>query len=67
MISLPRTGNFTADYAADEAKFDAIEPGRPYWFEGTNVIGVSMDPATTRPILPDDSGDTHGWARRPRC
>ena len=60
MISLPRTGNFTADYAADEAKFDAIEPGQPYWFEGTNVIGVSMDPATTRPILPDDSGDTHG-------
>jgi hypothetical protein len=60
IITLTRTGNFAADYAADKAKFDAIQPGKPYWFKGTNIIGISFDDSTTRRILPDDSGDTHG-------
>jgi hypothetical protein len=59
-ISLTRTGDFSADYAADRAQWDAVEIGKPYWFEGTNVIGISFDPSTSRPILPDDERDTHG-------
>ncbi|MDQ3537689.1 MAG: hypothetical protein M3415_02655, partial [Actinomycetota bacterium] len=60
IINLTRTGDFKADYAADKAKLDAIQPGKAYWFKGTNVIGISFDDSTTRRILPDDSGDTHG-------
>ena len=59
-IQLTRTGNFANDYAADKARvWDKIRPGELYWFKGTNVIAASYDPGT-RPILPDDSADTHG-------
>jgi len=59
-IQLTRTGNFEADYAADKARvWDRIVPGELYWFKGTNIIAAAFDPGT-RPILPDDSGDTHG-------
>jgi hypothetical protein len=60
-IELTRTGNFAADYAADLGRVWAnIRRGEPYWFKGTNVIAVSFVPGT-RPILPDDSADTHGF------
>ena len=60
-IELTRTGNFAADYAADKARvWDKIRRGEPYWFKGTNVIAVSFVPGS-RPILPDDSADTHGF------
>ena len=59
VLHLTRTGDFAADYAADQAIWSGIRPGEPYWFAGTNVIAVSFDPGT-RPILPDDDGDTHG-------
>ena len=59
-IGLTRTGNFEADYAADKARvWDRINKGELYWFKGTNIIAASFDPGT-RPILPDDSADTHG-------
>jgi subtilisin family serine protease len=59
-IELTRTGNFEADYAADKARvWDKIKTGELYWFKGTNIIAASFDPGA-RPILPDDSGDTHG-------
>lgn len=59
VLRLTRTGNFAADYAADQAIWSGIRPGELYWFAGTNVIAVSFAPGT-RPILPDDAGDTHG-------
>jgi hypothetical protein len=51
-ISLTRTGDFDADFANDKPKFDAIETGKPYWFEGTNVIGISFDEGTSRKSCP---------------
>ena len=60
-IELTRTGNFAADYAADLSRVWAnIRRGEPYWFKGTNVIAVSFVPGT-RPVLPDDADDTHGF------
>lgn len=59
IIDLTRTGDFAADFAADEAQFDAIEQGMPYWFRGTNVIGISFKNSGV-PIMPDSGGDTHG-------
>ncbi len=60
ILDLTRTGDFAADYAADKAAiWDQINPGELYWFRGTNIIAVSYD-GGTRPILPDDSADTHG-------
>ena len=59
IIRLTRTGNFARDYAADKAKWDAVKVGEPYWFEGTNIIGISFEPGS-RIILPDDEDDTHG-------
>jgi hypothetical protein len=60
-IELTRTGNFAADYAADVSRvWSQIRPGEPYWFKGTNVIAVSFAPGS-RPVLPDDSADTHGF------
>ncbi len=63
-LSLTRTGDFAADYAADKERiWDQVKPGEPYWFAGTNVIAISFedftDPAE-RPILPDGARDTHG-------
>jgi hypothetical protein len=59
IIRLTRTGNFASDYAADKATWDAVKVGEPYWFEGTNIIGISFDPGR-RIIMPDNERDTHG-------
>lgn len=59
ILHLTRTGNFAADYAADAALWNSIQPGELYWFAGTNIIAVSFVPGT-RPILPDNADDTHG-------
>jgi hypothetical protein len=59
IITLTRTGNFAADFAADKPKFDAVKPGELYWFRGTNIIAASFTPGTI-PLLPDDEDDTHG-------
>ncbi len=60
ILRLTRTGDAAADYAADRAAvWDRIVPGEVYWFEGTNILAVSFAPGV-RPILPDDSADTHG-------
>ena len=58
-IRLTHTGDFAADFAADKAVWESIELGKPYWFEGTNVIGISFDDATPTKIFAD-SGDEHG-------
>ena len=38
--------------------FARVERGKPYWFKGTNVIGISFDP-TGLPIMAD-ARDEHG-------
>lgn len=61
VLKVTRTGNFADDRARDKAMWDKVQPGKPYWFAGTNVIGISFEPrtATSTPILADP-GDTHG-------
>lgn len=59
IITLTRTGNFAADFAKDKAQFDRIEKGEPYWFKGTNLIGVSFNAEKLR-LRPDGSDSAHG-------
>jgi hypothetical protein len=47
------------DLQADLAQYDAIEAGQPYWYEGTNLIGISFDPGDGERLRPDE-GSTHG-------
>lgn len=60
IIHLTRTGNFAADFAADKPQWDAIRKGEPYWFEGTNVIGISFEEADKSRLRPDGAVSTHG-------
>ena len=60
IIRLTRTGDFANDFAADRAQFDAIRSGEPYWFEGTNIIGISLGYADGKRLRPDGSESTHG-------
>ena len=59
IIKVPRTGNFGEDFAKVKAQFDDIEKGEPYWFAGTNVIGVSFLGDKQR-LRPDGGASTHG-------
>ncbi|MBA2726077.1 MAG: hypothetical protein H0U53_08815, partial [Actinobacteria bacterium] len=58
IITLTRTGNFAADYAHDKAQFDKIKKGEPYWFKGTNVIGISFEDSDF--LRPDGNASSHG-------
>ena len=58
IIRLTRTGNFAADFAKDEAQFKKIEKGKPYWFAGTNIIGISFEEG--EPLRPDGDASPHG-------
>lgn len=58
IIKVTRTGNFAADFAKDKAQFEKIEKGEPYWFEGTNMIGISFEDDAH--LRPDGPGGTHG-------
>lgn len=42
IITLTRTGNITKDKKSDEAVWSKIRRGKPYWFKGTNLVGVSF-------------------------
>lgn len=59
IIRVTRTGNFASDFAKDSAQYDKIEAGEPYWFEGTNVIGVSFLGDGQR-LRPDGNASSHG-------
>lgn len=59
IIRVRRTGDFGKDFAAAKAQFDAIEKGRPYWFAGTNVIGISFLGDKQR-LRPDGNASSHG-------
>ncbi|MFP5299235.1 MAG: S8/S53 family peptidase, partial [Actinomycetota bacterium] len=59
IIKVPRTGNFQADYKKVESRFAKIEKGKPYWFQGTNIIGISFLNEGPR-LRPDGTESTHG-------
>ncbi len=59
IIKVPRTGDFGADFGKAKAKFEAIEKGEPYWFAGTNVIGISFLGDKQR-LRPDGNASSHG-------
>ena len=59
IIHITRTGNFAADFQKDKAQFEKIEKGEPYWFEGTNIIGISFLEGGA-PLRPDGDASTHG-------
>jgi hypothetical protein len=59
IIRVTRTGNFSKDFALQKAQFDKIKKGEPYWFKGTNVIGISFEAEGQR-LRPDGTGSTHG-------
>ena len=58
-IHMTRTGNFASDFAADKAQWDGIRKGEPYWFAGTNVIGISFL-GTDKTRLRPEGADSHG-------
>ena len=58
IIKVTRTGNFDADF--DKRAFAKIEKGEPYWFKGTNVIGISFMDETGGRLRPDGTACSHG-------
>ncbi len=58
IIELTRTGNFRNDIKADETLWKRVRNGRPYWFKGTNVIGISFN--SDPPLKPVLEKDPHG-------
>lgn len=58
IIEVTRTGNFSKDIKADEALWKRVRAGRPYWFKGTNVIGISF--GTNPPLKPTTDKNPHG-------
>ncbi|HEX4872931.1 MAG TPA: S8 family serine peptidase [Nevskiaceae bacterium] len=61
-LQLSRSGNFAADFAADQARgvWTRAADCELVWFVGTNLLARSFNSETTRLILPDDEEDTHG-------
>lgn len=58
IIKVTRTGNFASDFAKDKAQFEKIKKGKPYWFKGTNIIGISFTDSDH--LRPDGTASTHG-------
>lgn len=61
VLTLTRTGNFAADYAADVAlgKWN-VNPGELYHIKDTNLIVASFDTAAGRKRILPDEGDASG-------
>ncbi len=60
IIEVTRTGNISKDKKADEALWSKVRRGKPYWFKGTNVIGVSFCAPPLPMLKPDPAKNTHG-------
>ncbi len=58
IITLTRTGDFASDFAKDSKRFDRIKRGQPYWFKGTNLIGISFQ--EDGHLRPDGNESPHG-------
>lgn len=59
-VRLTRSGDIEADKAADTAFWDQVEHGRPYWFEGSNIVAISFCEEGFRPLEPDVEKSAHG-------
>jgi hypothetical protein len=60
IIRLTRTGSWRSDVAADDHQWAAVQRGVPYWFEGTNVIGISFAGGSLPPLRPHRDKSAHG-------
>lgn len=62
VVQLTRTGNFEADFAADQAFWDSVQPQTPYHFLGTNIVATSFAPADTPGghLVPHPDKSAHG-------
>lgn len=59
IIEVTRTGSFAADFARDREQYETIERGQPYWFEGTNIIGISFREGDGQRLRPDGGSRVH--------
>ena len=59
-VRLTRSGDIAADVAADAEFWDGVEHGRPYWFEGSNIVAVSFCEEGFRPLEPHPDKNPHG-------
>ena len=62
VVRLTRTGDFAADFAADKAFWDSVQPQTPYHFLGTNIVATSFAPEDTPGgyLQPDPGKSAHG-------
>lgn len=60
VLELTRSGNLGADIAADQAIWDRLERGVPYWVKGTNVVMLSYVADGLPVLLPDPAKSPHG-------
>lgn len=60
VLELTRTGNLGADIAADQAIWNRLERGVPYWVKGTNVVMLSYVAGDLPVLLPDPVKSPHG-------
>lgn len=59
-VQLTRGGDLAADVAADAAFWDRVERGRPYWFQGTNIVAMSNCEEPFLPLRPQAGKNPHG-------
>lgn len=59
-VRLTRSGDIDADIQADADFWDRVERGRPYWFEGSNIVAVSFCEESLRPLQPQVEKNPHG-------
>jgi hypothetical protein len=60
VLEVTRTGNIARDRKTDQDTWAAVRRGRPYWFKGTNIIGISF---SSPPLLvPTPEKEPHGTA-----
>jgi hypothetical protein len=59
-VRLTRSGDFTADVAADAAFWGRVEHGELYWFEGTNIVATSLCTEPSPPLQPQAEKNPHG-------
>ncbi len=60
-IGISHTGDFDERLEADEPTWNNLTTGQLYYFEGTNVLGISFDDGGTYPVLDVPDG-SHGSA-----
>lgn len=59
-IELSRTGNIVKDKKTDAATWAKVRRGKPYWFKGTNLIGISFASSDQNRLVPMPEKNPHG-------